>query len=115
MPDDYEVRNDLDPTLNDANADPDGDGATNIQEFNAGTDPQSAASTPGGGGGSGGGGGGSGGGGGGGGGAVDAVLAWLVGLWLLARRRRTGWQANRRQRAGLDCQPAAAGEHRVFG
>jgi len=47
MPDDYEITNRLDP-LNaaDANADADGDGFTNLEEFQAGTDPQDATDFP---------------------------------------------------------------------
>ncbi|MBI4324585.1 MAG: hypothetical protein HY674_04910, partial [Chloroflexi bacterium] len=37
MPDDYETAVGLNPFFNDANADPDGDGLTNIQEYNAGS------------------------------------------------------------------------------
>lgn len=39
MPDVWEVTFGLNPTLSDANQDPDGDGAGNIAEFTAGTDP----------------------------------------------------------------------------
>jgi uncharacterized repeat protein (TIGR01451 family) len=43
--DEWEVAHGLNPTdPNDANADPDGDGMTNLQEFHAGTDPNSATS-----------------------------------------------------------------------
>ena len=40
MPDDWEVPHGLNPSLNDAAGDPDQDLLTNIQEFNADTDPQ---------------------------------------------------------------------------
>ena len=40
MPDWWEIIHGLNPHLNDALLDPDGDNLTNIQEFNAGTDPQ---------------------------------------------------------------------------
>ena len=40
MPDDYETQFGFDPlNADDANGDPDGDGFTNLQEFNNGTDP----------------------------------------------------------------------------
>jgi len=42
MPDDWEKDNDLDPTTGDADDDPDGDHLTNIEEFDAGTDPNNA-------------------------------------------------------------------------
>lgn len=43
MPDDFEVANGLDPNdPNDASLDPDGDGLTNLQEFQTGTLPQVA-------------------------------------------------------------------------
>ena len=45
MPDDWETDHGLDPAdSNDAQADPDGDGATNLEEFMAGTDPRLAES-----------------------------------------------------------------------
>jgi hypothetical protein len=44
MPDDWEDGHGLDKLANDAVLDPDTDGFTNLQEFIAGTDPQSAAS-----------------------------------------------------------------------
>ena len=37
MPDAWEIENDLDPLVNDAALDPDGDGATNFEEYEAGT------------------------------------------------------------------------------
>ena len=37
MPDAWEIENDLDPLVNDAAEDPDGDGATNFEEYEAGT------------------------------------------------------------------------------
>lgn len=39
MPDDWERLYGLDPFVNDANDDPDGDGVTNIEEYRAGTEP----------------------------------------------------------------------------
>ncbi len=39
MPDLWEIANSLDPNLDDSGLDPDGDGRTNIEEYNAGTDP----------------------------------------------------------------------------
>ncbi len=40
LDDAWELAHGLNPALNDRNADPDGDGATNLQEYIAGTDPQ---------------------------------------------------------------------------
>ena len=39
MPDDWEVANLLDPTLDDSQGDPDADGLTNVAEYELGTDP----------------------------------------------------------------------------
>lgn len=39
MPDAWEIVNNLNPLVNDAGGDPDGDGVSNIEEFNAGTGP----------------------------------------------------------------------------
>jgi len=39
LPDAFEIANGLDPLVNDASSDADGDGATNLQEFQTGTDP----------------------------------------------------------------------------
>ncbi len=45
MPDACELTNGLLPNINDAGLDADSDGMTNLEEFNAGTDPQSALSS----------------------------------------------------------------------
>src|SRR5262249_47687787 len=45
MPDDWEMANGLNKFVNDAGGDADNDGLTNLQEYLAGTNPQSAAST----------------------------------------------------------------------
>ncbi|MGA1826105.1 MAG: C25 family cysteine peptidase [bacterium] len=39
MPDDWEIADGLDPGINDSMLDPDGDGLTNIEEYERGTDP----------------------------------------------------------------------------
>ena len=44
MPDAWEEMFGLNPLVNDANQDPDGDGLTNLEEYNAGTDPFDADS-----------------------------------------------------------------------
>jgi hypothetical protein len=43
MPDSWEELNGLDPLVNDANEDPDGDGYTNLQEYMEGGDPNDSA------------------------------------------------------------------------
>ncbi|MBT8350933.1 MAG: fibronectin type III domain-containing protein, partial [Deltaproteobacteria bacterium] len=46
MADDWEVDNGLDPGFNDGNQDSDGDGYTNLQEYQSDTDPGDSASIP---------------------------------------------------------------------
>ena len=46
IPDTYETANGLDPLIDDAGLDADGDGFTNLREFEAGSDPQDPASRP---------------------------------------------------------------------
>ena len=46
LPDGFEVNNGLDPNRDDSGADADGDGATNLEEFLAGTDPRSPDERP---------------------------------------------------------------------
>lgn len=46
MPDGWETRYSLDPLVNDAGADPDVDGASNLEEYEAGTNPRLATSRP---------------------------------------------------------------------
>jgi len=46
IPDGWEVLHDLDPLTNDSNGDADNDGFSNLDEYNAGTDPQDASSMP---------------------------------------------------------------------
>ncbi len=46
MADDWEIANGLNPAVNDSAGDPDGDGYTNFQEYEARTHPRSAAETP---------------------------------------------------------------------
>ena len=46
MPDGWEVTCNLNPTSDDAGDDPDQDGFTNLQEYNAGTNPQDSTSCP---------------------------------------------------------------------
>lgn len=40
MPDQWEIQNELNPSSNDANLDPDGDGLSNLNEYVAGTNPK---------------------------------------------------------------------------
>jgi hypothetical protein len=42
IPDLWEVQNNLDPTVDDSAEDPDGDGVSNLDEYNDGTDPHYA-------------------------------------------------------------------------
>ena len=44
MPDSWEILNELNPAVNDSTLDSDGDGVSNVEEYLAGTNPQSAAS-----------------------------------------------------------------------
>lgn len=46
MPNSWETANGTNPLVNDANANPDGDFSTNLEEYLAGTNPQSATSDP---------------------------------------------------------------------
>ena len=46
MPDEWEKRYELNPSLDDASQDADADGFTNLEEFLAGTNPRNSASTP---------------------------------------------------------------------
>ena len=46
MPDAFEIANSLDPLIDDAGLDADGDGFTNFREFEKGSDPQDPASRP---------------------------------------------------------------------
>jgi hypothetical protein len=46
MPDDWEIANGLNPLVNDANLDKDGDSFTNFQEYIAGTNPNDPNSIP---------------------------------------------------------------------
>ncbi len=46
MADDWETENGLNPLINDSAADPDGDGYTNFEEYEARSNPRSAASAP---------------------------------------------------------------------
>ncbi len=46
MPDDWEILHSLDPLVDDASEDADDDGYTNLEEYEAGTDPQNPNSRP---------------------------------------------------------------------
>lgn len=46
IPDEWEIKYGLNPNMDDANQDADSDGFTNLEEFNAGTDPRDENSAP---------------------------------------------------------------------